>query len=140
MPPHLYGTFVWTFNWMMRMRVATQSRDQPITKLSIAAIRRDLGISQERLARVLDVSAKTVHRWEDQDQLPTNRWILQVVRSLQEITELGLRVFTPDGLHALMTQPQPGLDNQSGLALVEAGRSEEVVSLIAAAYEGFLGE
>jgi hypothetical protein len=50
-----------------------------------------------------------------------------------------LQVFEPRGVHLIMTTPQPGFGNKSGLELVEAGRADEVFGYLAGAYEGFLG-
>jgi len=108
-------------------------------RLSVARIRKDLGISCERMARLLDVSARTIQRWEEQDQLPSNRWVMQVLVDVQNIVDLGLQVFEPRGVHLIMTTPQPGFGNKSGLELVEAGRANEVVGSLAGANEGFLG-
>lgn len=104
--------------------------------LSVARIRANLGISRERLARVLDVSARTVQRWEEHDQLPTNKWILKVLIQLNEILDLALTVYEPKGVHLIMTTPQPGFGGRSGLDLVEAGSGEEVFGTFAADYEG----
>lgn len=108
-------------------------------RISVAQLRKDLGISRERMARLLDVSARTIQRWEEQDALPSNRWVMQVLIDVQNIVDLGLQVFEPRGVHLIMTTPQPGFGNKSGLELVEAGRSGEVVGYLAGAYEGFLG-
>ena len=105
----------------------------------IADIRANLGISRERMGRVLDVSARTIQRWEDSDQLPANRWVLQVLIQLQNIVDIGLEVFTPDGLHRVMTNPQPGFDNHSGLDLIEAGEGLRVFGELVSADEGYLG-
>lgn len=107
--------------------------------IRIAALRHDLGISRERMARLLDVSAKTVQRWEEHDQLPTNRWILQVVVELQNIADLGLIVFTPEGFSLLMRQPQPVFGHKSGLQMIEEGHADDVFAELAGAYEGYLG-
>ena len=107
--------------------------------ISVAQIRKDLGISRERMARLLDVSARTIQRWEEQDQLPSNRWVMQVLVDVQNIVDLGLQVFEPRAVHLIMTTPQPGFGNESGLELVEAGRANEVFGYLAGAYEGFLG-
>lgn len=107
--------------------------------IHIAALRHDLGVSRERMARLLDVSAKTIQRWEEHDQLPTNRWVLQVVVELQNIADLGRDVFTSDGFALLMRQPQPAFGQKSGLQMVEEGRADEVFTELAGAYEGYLG-
>lgn len=107
--------------------------------IHLAALRRDLGVSRERMARLLDVSAKTIQRWEEHDQLPANRWILQAVVELQNIADLGLLVFTPEGFAMLMQQPQPAFGQASGLQMIEAGRADDVFAELAWAYEGYLG-
>lgn len=105
-------------------------------RISVAQLRKDLGISRERMARLLDVSARTIQRWEEHDQLPSNRWVMQVLIDVQKIVDLGLEVFEPRGVHLIMTTPQPGFGDKSGLELVEAGRSEEVFGSFAGDYEG----
>lgn len=107
--------------------------------IHMAALRHDLGISRERMARLLDVSAKTVQRWEEHDQLPTNRWILQVVVELQNIADLGLAVFTPEGFTRVMQQPQPAFGQKSGLQMIEENHADAVFAELAGAYEGYLG-
>jgi len=107
--------------------------------ISVKQLRGDLGVSRERLARVLDVSAKTVQRWEEQDLLPSNKWIFHVVIELQNIADLGLLSFEPEGVAIIMQRPQPAFGNKSGLQLVEEGRGDEVFGEFAGAYEGYLG-
>lgn len=120
--------------------VSRQDRISPERgRLSVARIRKDLGISRERMGRLLDVSARTIQRWEEQDALPSNRWVMHVLVDVQNIVDLGLQVFEPRGVHLIMTTPQPGFGNKSGLELVEAGRANEVFGYLAGAYEGFLG-
>lgn len=108
-------------------------------QVSVARIRTDLGISRERLGRVLDVSARTIQRWEEHDQLPTNKWVLKVLVQLSEILDLALTVYQPRGVHLIMTTPQPGFGGRSGLDLVEAGETEAVIGELAGMYEGYLG-
>lgn len=107
--------------------------------LNVADLRETLGISRERLGRVLDVSARTIQRWEDNDQLPSNRWVRGVLIELARIVDLGQEVFTPEGLQAVMTKPQPVFDNRSALELVENGEGERVFGQFALTYEGGLG-
>ena len=124
-------------------RIKTQFTDGRILwkrgAISIADIRANLGISRERMGRVLDVSARTIQRWEDNDQLPTNRWVMQVLIQLQNIVDIGLEVFTPEGLHRVMTNPQPGFDNRSGLDLIESGDGRRVFGEFATLAEGAIG-
>lgn len=124
----------------VRRDTFTHQRIAPIAEpIRIATLRRDLGISREQMARLLDVSAKTIQRWEEHEQLPANRWILQVVIELQNIVDLGLVVFTSDGFSLLMRQPQPMFGHKSGLQMVEEGHADDVFAELAGAYEGYLG-
>jgi DNA-binding transcriptional regulator YiaG len=109
------------------------------TSLSVADIRAKLGISRERMGRLLDVSARTIQRWEDNAQLPSNRWVTNVLVQTNEIVDLGLEVFTPESVTIIMTTPQPGFDGVSGLDMIEQGRGNEVLGLFALTYEGGLG-
>lgn len=126
----------------LSVNTATQSGTNTLTPrrpLSIAAIRKDLGISRERMARLLDVSSRSIQRWEENDQLPSNRWVLRVLNDIGLIVELGYQVFTPEGFRLVMTTPQPGFHNRSGLEAIEAGQPNVVLSGLAGLYEGYIG-
>ncbi len=60
-------------------------------------LRRDLKLSRERMARLMDVSAKTVERWERQQSLParTSSRIRALLAQIREVRDLGLCVYTP---------------------------------------------
>lgn len=117
---------------------ATDARSAGNT-VRVADLRARLGISRERLGGVLDVSARTIQRWEENDQLPANRWVRNVLLQIDEIVTLGLDVFTPEGLRVVMTTPQPGFGNRSGLEMIEAGKGEEIYGMFAWTYENGLG-
>ena len=126
----------------LSINTATQSGPNPLAPkrpLSIAAIRKDLGISRERMARLLDVSSRSIQRWEESNQLPTNRWVLRILNDIGLIVEVGLEVFTPEGFHRVMTTPQPGFYNRSGLEAIEAGQPNVVLGVLATTYEGGIG-
>ena len=110
--------------------------DPSLSPPSIRHIRQALGLSRERMARVLDVSAKSIERWEAQDALPPNRYVRRVLGQLQEIVDLGLVVFTADGFRKFMANPLPLFDGRTALQLVEDGRAEEVFGELAGLYEG----
>lgn len=107
--------------------------------ISVAEIRAALGVSRERLGRVLDVSARTIQRWEENDQLPTNKWILQVLVQIQNIVDVGLIVWKPEGFHRVMTEPMPVFGDRSGLDLIERGDGDEVLGEFATLHEGATG-
>lgn len=57
------------------------------------------------MARLLDISSRSIQRWEENDQLPSNRWVLRVLNDIGLIVELGYLVFTPEGFRLVMTTP-----------------------------------
>ena len=52
----------------------------------IYALRKALGISRERFAQIVGVSANTVYRWEKQGVVPRS---LAVLRSLEKLESLA---------------------------------------------------
>lgn len=107
--------------------------------LSVGGVRRDLGISRERMAHLLDVSSRTIARWEDRDQLPTNRWVMQVLVQVRNLIELGRESLTDAGIIAFMSTPQPALGGRSGIEMIERGEVEMVYRELAGLAEGYTG-
>lgn len=99
-------------------------------------IRRDLGVSRERMARLLDVSSKTVERWEERETPPPNRTAQERLVKLQQIVDLGLQVYTPEAFRAFMTLPMPAFDGRTAFQLIEMGEIDRVYGEIVADYEG----
>ena len=99
-------------------------------------LREELGLSRGRLARLLDVSAKTIERWEARPEPPANRTARQRLAQLREIVFLGLIVYTPQGRPRFLTTPMPVLDGRTALDLIERGEGEEMIGALAADYEG----
>lgn len=111
-------------------------KQHPGPLLAPRRIREALGISRERMARLLDVSAKTVERWEARAEPPANRHLREQIHRLNEIVELGLIVYTPPGFAAFMATPMPVFGGRTALQLIEMGESARVVEELAADYEG----
>ncbi|MFT4040175.1 MAG: DUF2384 domain-containing protein [Thermomicrobiales bacterium] len=102
-----------------------------------AQLRRDFSLSRERMARLIDVSAKTVERWE-QHGLPAGaspRIRLQLAQ-IQEIRDLGLCIYTPKGFATFLKSPLPTFAGRTPLQMIEQGRTEDVMAALAADYEG----
>lgn len=101
-------------------------------------LRRDLSLSRERMARLMDVSAKTVERWEQQHSLParaSSRIRVQLAQ-IQEVRDLGLCVYTLEGFRQFLKTPLPTFDGRTPLQMIEQGKAEDVVSALASDYEG----
>jgi transcriptional regulator with XRE-family HTH domain len=109
---------------------------RPPALISPRELRAALAVSRERMARMFDVSAKTVERWEAQDRPPSGPPTAEVFACLQEIIELGRLVYTPEGFRQLMKTPLAAFEGRTALKLLERGEAERVLAALAADYEG----
>lgn len=103
---------------------------------AVRAVRAVLGISRDRMSRLLDVTSKTVERLEQAGRLPSNPLAASRLARIQEIVDLGLLVYTPEGFRQFMGMPLPAFAGLSALQLLERGESERVFGALAADYEG----
>jgi DNA-binding XRE family transcriptional regulator len=101
-------------------------------------LRRDLSLSRERMARLVDVSAKTVERWEQQHALPprASARIRTQFAQIQEVRDLGLCVYTPEGFRQFLRTPMPTFEGRTPLQMIEQGKADDVIAALAADYEG----
>lgn len=104
--------------------------------LSPRQLRENLRLSRERMGRLMDVSAKTIERWEERDALPTSRIHLERLSKLREIVKLGLTVYSPEGFRQFLVTPMSAFGGHSALQLIEIGQADRVLSALAADYEG----
>lgn len=91
-----------------------------------------------RYARLVDVSAKTVERWEQQQALPprANSRVRIQLAQIQEIRDLGLCVYTPEGFRQFLRTPLPVFDGSTPLQMIEQGKAKDVLAALASDYEG----
>lgn len=101
-------------------------------------LRRDLSLSRERMARLVDVSAKTVERWEQQQSVSSRTsWrIRSQLAQIQKVRDLGLCVYTPEGFQQFLKTPLPSFDGRTPLQMIEQGKVDDVTAALAADYEG----
>ncbi len=101
-------------------------------------LRRDLSLSRERMARLVDVSAKTVERWEHRQSLPpgASSRVRAQLAQIQEIRDLGLIVYTAEGFRQFLVTPFPEFEGKTALQMIEQGRADAVLAALAADYEG----
>ena len=111
-------------------------RQAPDSTFSPRRLRADMRLSRERMARLFDVSAKTIERWEERDALPASARVRGQLARLQEIVALGLTVYTPDGFAQYLATPLPTFGGQTALQLIERGEADRVLAALAADYEG----
>ena len=72
---------------------------------SLKIIRDILPISQEQLASILHVSPSTVDRWINTKTGPSKADQKERLARLREIVELGIKVYTPEGLQKYLSTP-----------------------------------
>ena len=106
-----------------------------LARQDVAALRAALGVSRERLARMVDVSAKTVERWERGDTQPSGGSAARLAR-LHEIAELGQLIYSPAGLPRFLTTPMPVFGFKTAAQMLESGDGALVLAALAADYEG----
>jgi uncharacterized protein (DUF2384 family) len=86
----------------------------------------------------MDVSAKTVERWEHQHALPTraSSRIRTQLAQIQEVRDLGLCVYTPEGFRQFLRTPLPAFAGRTPLQMIEQGKANDVIAALASDYEG----
>jgi transcriptional regulator with XRE-family HTH domain len=100
-------------------------------------LRASLGLSQEGLARILDVAGRTVERWEA-GFVPSSAAALRLLDQLDEIAALGREVYGDD-LRRFMATPRRSLGLRTPTAALMRGEIGEVLSVLAQAAEGQWG-
>ena len=90
-------------------------------KLNPMAIRQDLNLSRERMGRILHVSAKTLERWENRNEI-LNPKARKNFAKLREIAALARAVYTPEGVEAFLTTPPGGIGRAHGFGVTEPRR------------------
>jgi transcriptional regulator with XRE-family HTH domain len=116
--------------------MATEVMRKPAPAVPLRELRAALGLSRERMARLLDVSAKTIERWECSGKPPSQQTPLRRLAQLEQIVELGRMVYQPNGLPLLMKTPLPIFEGRTPQQLIEADEGYRVVGLLATEYEG----
>jgi CheY-like chemotaxis protein len=92
-----------------------------------------LGISQEVLGRVLNVSSRTVHRWLKGSHPRRNR---ELDRLLGIVTLLERTLPTTDAIHTYLQHPNPQLGGDTPIDLLTRGDFDRIESDLQAIQEG----
>jgi DNA-binding XRE family transcriptional regulator len=109
---------------------------QSLPSPNVRELRQELHLSRERMGRLLDVSSKTVERWEASNRLPLSDRQRHDLALLQEIVTLGGTVYTPEGFTQFLRVPLPAFGGNTALQMMERGRMDAVLGALAADYEG----
>ena len=110
--------------------------DQPQASLSPRNLRRETGLSREKMGYIMSVSAKTIENWERRDALPADKDRRNRLAAIAEMVRLGLLVYQAEGLSTFLQTPLHALDNHSPLHEMMAGHVERVIDIRASEYEG----
>jgi transcriptional regulator with XRE-family HTH domain len=76
--------------------------------LGLRLVRARLGLSQERFARVLDVSARSIARWEASDSAPVDPVTARRLVTVTEIVALAEEIYGAD-LGSFLSTPRRSL-------------------------------
>lgn len=104
--------------------------------VELLRIRSELDLSRERMARLFDVSAKTIERWEARRALPRDHAARKLLSELREVVDLGKSVYGAEGFHRFLALPIPAAGQVTPLQLIERGEIATVLATLAADYEG----
>jgi transcriptional regulator with XRE-family HTH domain len=116
--------------------MVTARRDYSDSTPKPRQIREVLKLSRERMGRLMDVSSKTIERWEERESFSGARAVSDRLMKLNQIIELGEAVYTTEGLRRFLTAPLPEFDGHTALRLIELGQAERVLAALVADYEG----
>jgi transcriptional regulator with XRE-family HTH domain len=103
----------------------------------LRGLRSALGFSRESIARVLDVSTRTVERWEGGANTENTRALLRL-DELREIVRLGQEIYGDD-LARFMATPRRSLGNRTPAAVLVRGDLDDILDILSQAYEGQWG-
>jgi transcriptional regulator with XRE-family HTH domain len=93
-------------------------------------------LSREKLAQLIGVSPRTLSRWTKSGAGPERREHIIRLSKLHEILELGIKVYTAQGLRTFFKTPLPEFDHQTAFDILSIGRFDDVLGALAADYEG----
>ncbi len=106
-----------------------------VRSLEIRTIRSRLGLSQESLSRILDVSARSVERWEARPSATIAADASRRLEATREILSLAAEVFGDD-VTAFMTTPRRSLGMRTPRDAMIHGDLEGVRQILIDRLEG----
>jgi DNA-binding XRE family transcriptional regulator len=112
----------------------TAARTPP--SLDARQVRLALGVSRDRMGRLLEVTSKTVTRLEQEQRLPAQPAAATRLARLKEIADLGLLVYGPEAFARFMATPLPVFGACTALQFIERGDVDRVFAELASTYEG----
>jgi transcriptional regulator with XRE-family HTH domain len=106
-----------------------------VQALQIRDLRSRLGLSQESLSRALDVSTRSVERWEAKGATTDHTETIRRVSLLEEISRLADEVYGP-AVESFMQTPRRSLEMRTPKEALVRGDFEAVRQTLIRALEG----
>lgn len=106
-----------------------------VTSPEIRTIRTGLGLSQELFSRVLDVSARSVERWEAKTSITLDAETTRRLTVTREILALAAEVYGAD-VAAFMATPRRSLEMRTPREAMIRGDLEQVRRILVNGLEG----
>ena len=95
-------------------------------------------LSREKLAHLLGVSSRTVNRWVKAGICPERREHIERLSRIQEILEIGVKVYTTKGLRDFFKTALPQFEHLTAFDMLSIGKFDAVLGALAADYEGVI--
>ena len=92
-------------------------------------------LPRETIAKMIQVSSRTILRWETKGVMPKNSEEKKRIEAVREIIDLGGKVYGAEGLHEFLSTPQPVFDGHTPQQLMSIGEYSRVLGALAADYE-----
>jgi CheY-like chemotaxis protein len=121
-------TLLKQLNSLSTLRAAGRSRLP-----NLAQVVRLLGISQETLSRMLNVSARTAHRWLKGTRPRRTR---ELDRLLEIVALMGQTLPSDDGIRSYLYHANPTLQGEKPIDLLIRGEFDRVAADLQAVQEG----
>jgi transcriptional regulator with XRE-family HTH domain len=114
---------------LARSTGARSSREAPQSE--IGHLRAVFGLSQERFARLVGVSPRTVARWEPAgSRVVPERSAADRLAFLADVRDLGTATFGAAGFRTFVESRQPLLEGRRVIDVLEGERRHEVLDLL----------
>ena len=97
-------------------------------RINVADLRRDLGLSQEELARVTGYSTRSIAGWESGQQLSASA--KQKLTETKRLTQALAQLMPPNHLGGWLRTPNPAFEGQSPIQIIERGESDRLWRMI----------
>jgi len=102
----------------------------------IAPIRTRLELSTENMAKLLQVSSRTISRWEEKKKFPQKEVQIIRIAKLREIVDLASMIYSKEGLREFLFTPQPVFNGKSAFQMMTIDDYDIVMSALSSDYEG----